>query len=124
MALNGVVIALGAASANPTTALGKTITYVSVNQSVPGTTTLASASVGNKHKVLGAVLTMNATGTVKFADAVPVDRTGPMDVSSTGGFVLPTSAVPYLETSTTNTALNLVTTMGAARGVVAILTEA
>lgn len=112
----------GALTANPATYAGKTLTYVSVNQGVAGTTTLAAASVGNKHKVLGVILTMSLLGTLKFNDGV-ADLTGPMDIAATGGLVSPTSLVPYVETGATNRALDLVTTLGAARGVVIILTE-
>ena len=112
----------GALTANPATYAGKTLTYVSVNQGVAGTTTLAAASVGNKHKVLGVILTMSLLGTLKFNDGV-ADLTGPMDIAATGGLVSPTSLVPYVETGATNRALDLVTTLGAARGVVVILTE-
>ena len=112
----------GTVTANPATSAGKTLTYVSVNQGAAGTTVLAAASVGNKHKVLGTVLTMSVLGTLKFTDT-DGDRTGPMDVAATGGFVLPTAMLPYVETNVTNKALNLVTTLGAARGVVILLTE-
>ena len=112
----------GTVTANPATSAGKTITYVSVNQSAAGTTTLAAASVGNKHKVMGVVLVFSLLGTLKFTDGVG-DLTGPMDIAANGGFVIPTSSFPMTETAATNRALNLVTTLGAARGVVAILTE-
>ena len=111
-----------AVTANSATYAGKTLTYVSVNQGAAGTTTLAAASVGNKHKLLGAMVTMSVLGTLKFTDT-DGDRTGPMDVAATGGFVLPTAMLPYVETNTTNKALNLVTALGAARGVAIILTE-
>ena len=68
------------------------------------------------------MLTMSATGTMKFADGVD-DLTGPMDIAATGGFVGPPSIVPYLQTGAAPRALTLVTTAGAARGVVVILTE-
>ena len=119
----GDVDVLTLPAANPATAFGKTLTYVSINQSVAGTTILAAASVGNKHKIVSAIIVMSALGTVKFADGVG-DLTGPMDLATNGGFVWPASIAPYTETAATNRALNLVTTIGAARGVVAILTEA
>ena len=102
---------------------GKTITYVSVNQGAAGTTELAAASVGNNHKVVGCILVISLLGTLKFTDGV-ADRTGPMDLAANGGFVLSGNMIPYFQTGATNRALNLVTTLGAARGVVAILTEA
>ena len=113
----------GTVTANPATYFGKTITFVSVAQGAAGTTALAGASVGNKHKLLGASLVMSATGTLKFADGV-ADLTGAMDIAANGGFVFSTSICPYFETGATNRALNLVTTVGLAKGFVIILTEA
>ena len=99
----------------------KSITYIPVAQGAAGTTVLATASTGNKHKIVVAILTMSATGTLKFTDSSG-DLTGAMDISITAGFVAPGSIVPYTETGTTS-ALNLVTTVGAAKGVVGIITE-
>lgn len=113
----------GTVTANPATSFGKTVTFVSVNQGAAGTLELAAASVGNNHKLVGGSLVMSATGTLKFTDGVG-DVSGPMDIAINGGFVYPTSIMPYLQTAATNRALNLVTTTGAARGFVVILTEA
>jgi hypothetical protein len=76
------------------TAGGKTLTFISVNQGGAGVLELAAASVSNKHKVMGCVLTLSADGTLKFHDAVG-DLTGPMDIAAKGGFVLPTSTSPF-----------------------------
>jgi len=112
----------GTVTANAATSHGKTITYVSIAQGAAGTTALAAASPGNRHKLLGLVVTMSAAGTLKLVDGAS-DMTGAMDIAASGGFVLPTSIIPYLS-GTANTALNLVTTTGAAKGVAIILTEA
>jgi hypothetical protein len=112
----------GTVTGNPTTAFGKTITYVSISQSAAGTTELAAASVGNKHKVVGMTLIMDSTGTAKLTDGVG-DLTGAMAIVTNGGFVWATSIIPYTQTGATNRALNLVTATGAAKGVIAILTE-
>ena len=100
---------------------GKKVTYVSVAQAGAGTTVLLTASDTNKHKILGCVLTMSVVGTLKFTDGTD-DLTGAMNVAETGGFVLPTTLVPYFETKV-GRPLNLVTTLGSASGVVAVLTE-
>jgi hypothetical protein len=113
----------GSVTVVPTTYFGKTLTYVPVNQGASGTTTLAVADATKKHKVVGMVLTMSLTGTLKLSDGV-ADLLGPCDVATTGGFVAPTSIIPYTETGAINRALTLTTTVGAARGVVVILTEA
>lgn len=112
----------GTVTANPATSAGKTITYVSVAQGGAGTTVLAAASVGNKHKVVSAALTLTLAGSVKFNDGT-VDLSGAMPVVLSGGFVLPGGNFPYTETAATNRPLNLITTTGAALGMVAILTE-
>jgi hypothetical protein len=114
--------ASGNIGANPTTANGKTMTYVPVAQGAAGTTVLAAALASNKHKIVGCSLTLSAAGTLKFLDGSG-DLTGAMDISATGGFVWPTSVIPYQQTAT-NSALSITTTGGAAKGVVIILTEA
>lgn len=100
----------------------KTVTYIPVAQSGAGTTVLAAADATKKHKIIGAMLVMSATGTLKFTDGTG-DLTGAADIATNAGFVLPTSVIPYLETGAINRALNLVTTTGAAKGFVAIVTE-
>lgn len=102
---------------------GKTITYVAVSQGAAGTTVLAAADATKKHKIVGATIVMDATGTVKFNDGV-VDLTGAMAIVTNGGFVWATSMIPYQETGAINRALNLITTVGAAKGIIQILTEA
>jgi hypothetical protein len=104
------------------TAFGKALTYVPVAQGAAGTTVLAAASPDNKHKIMGASLTLSVLGTLKFLDGTG-DLTGAMDIAATGGFVWPTSMLPYQQTAT-NSALSITTTLGAAKGVVIILTEA
>lgn len=107
--------------ANPQTAYSKTAIYIPVAQGAPGTTILAAASPGNKHKIIASVLSMSVIGTIKFSDGSG-DLTGPMDVSSTGGFVLPAGIVPYQQTAV-NSTLSLTTTLGKVNGVMVILTE-
>jgi len=111
----------GTVTGNPATAFGKTITYVSIAQGAAGSTTLAAASPGNRHKIVGATIIMDAAGTAKFTDGGG-DLTGAMAIAASGGFVWGTSALPYQQTAV-NSALSLVTTVGAAKGVIQILTE-
>src|SRR3990167_2896937 len=107
---------------NPATYLGKTLTYVPINQGAAGTTVLAAAQGSNKHKLVGLMITMSLLGTAKLTDGVG-DLVGPTDIAATGGFVLSPSLIPWTETGAINRALNLVTTLGAARGVAIILSE-
>jgi hypothetical protein len=120
---NGGSLTVDGTSVNPATSFGKTITYVSVAQGAAGTTALASASVGNKHKLVGACLVGDAAGTVSFTDGT-VTLCGAMSIAANAGFVLPTSILPYTETAATNRPLNLVTVTAKVSGMVAILTEA
>lgn len=101
---------------------GKTINSFVLAQGGAGTTQIAAASSSNKHKILGAVLTMDAAGTIQFTDGAG-NLTGAMPVDANGGFVIPASIVAMIETSTTNTTLSIVTTGGAAKGVIRYLTE-
>ena len=46
-----------------------------------------------------------------------------MTFATNGGMVVPESPVPFCETGAVNRAMNLITTLGNANGVIAILTE-
>lgn len=95
---------------------------VIVAQGAAGTTQLLAASAGNRHKVVGVLLTLSAAGTLKFTDGSG-DLTGPMDLPANGGFVWPCSGNwPLLQTAT-NSALSIVTTAGKANGVILYFTE-
>lgn len=114
----------GAQPFNPTNNHGKTITRVVVAQGAAGATTLASASAGKKHKVVGVLLTLDAAGTLKFSDSTPVDLTGVMSIGTAGGFVVPPNPeCPWIE-SAVNTDLTITSVTGKAAGVVLIVTEA
>ena len=119
---NGSSLTVDGSAVNPATAYGKTITYVAVAQGAAGTTELAAASGSNKHKIIGGMLTMSLAGTLKFNDGT-VDLTGPMTFATNGGMVVPESPVPFCQTAAVNRPMNLITTLGNANGVIAILTE-
>lgn len=97
------------------------LVHIPVAQGAAGTTQLAAATSGKRHKVVGAVLLLDAAGTLKFTDSGG-DLTGAMDIGATGGFVLPTTDLPYTQ-ALSGSALSLVTTVGKAKGVVTIVTE-
>lgn len=96
------------------------INFVSVAQGAAGTTLLLSGVSGKRHKVVGVVLTLSADGTVKFTGTS--DLTGAMDIVAKGGFVLPTNNLPYIQAAS-GADLSIVTTGGAAKGMVAVRTE-
>lgn len=101
---------------------GKTLTRIPVAQGAAGTTQLLAASPGNKHKVVGGLLTMGAAGSLKFIDGVG-DLTGPLDLGANSGFIIVNNpAFPLIETAV-NSALSIVTTAGKANGVVIVVTE-
>ena len=96
------------------------ISRVAVNQSGAGTTILASGQVGQRHQVIGGLLTLSASGTLQFTDDGGA-LTGPFDLAAQGGFVIPAGATAMIR-ATPGGALNLVTTGGAARGIVLVQT--
>jgi hypothetical protein len=99
---------------------GRNRLQVPVNQGAPGTTVLAAGQSGKRHKVIAALLSMTADGTLEFrSGSNPV--TGPMKLSDMGGFAIP--AVGTLCVAEDGADLSVHTTGGAARGVVTILTE-
>jgi len=103
---------------------GKTVNRFVLAQGVTaGTTVIAAADASNKHKIVGVLLTMNLTGTVKFIDSSG-DLTGAMDVTIAGGFVIPPSAdFPFIQTGAINRSISIVTTVGGANGVILYITE-
>lgn len=117
----GSVIITNTITANPNTAYNKLFTFGSIAQSAAGTTTIASAVAGSKHRLMGAFLTLSSSGTVMFSDSLK-NLTGAMSVAQQGGFVLPTSLIPYCETGS-NANLNIITTTGSAAGAFTIITE-
>lgn len=92
-----------------------------VNQAVAGSVTLATAVLGKRHRVSAALLTLSADGSLKFAGSVSGDLTGPMDIAAKGGFAF--SGIGDLVETAPSEDLQLISTGGAARGVVKIVTE-
>jgi hypothetical protein len=101
------------------------VTRVPVAQGGPGSTILLAAVAGKRHYMIGGWLTLSADGSIKWTGSVSGDLTGAMDWLGKGGIAIPEGET--LETavvrSGVNEDLNLVTTGGAARGVVLIYTE-
>jgi len=113
----------GTVTANPSNYGGKTVTRVLVNQGAAGTTVIAAASASNFHKIIGGMLTLSGTGTLKFLDGAG-DLTGAMDFTATAGFLAnPSPNSPHLITSVVNSALSITTVTGAARGWLLVVTE-
>lgn len=115
---------LSDSAGNLTTGHGKTLLFGSIAQGAAGTTSLVGAQGGSlRAKLVSYVIVLSATGTAKFTDGAG-DLTGAMDIAINGGAVVvgdPNS--PLLQT-TTNSALSLVTTVGAARGHFTYIVEA
>lgn len=104
------------------TYFGKTITYVQVTQAAAGTLQLAAADATKKHKIVGAVISLDAGGTLLFTDGTL--NSGAMPLAANTPLVLSTQVLPYWETGAVNRALSLTSATGKAFGFVAVLTEA
>lgn len=102
--------------------LGRTVFYVSIDQTGAGTTDIASASSGQRCKIVSAFLIIAAVGTCKFIDESG-DLTGALPLDANGGFVLPASLVPYAVGSV-NSKVSVVTTGGAVKGCIGYILEA
>ena len=94
--------------------------YFTVDQGVAGTTVVAAAEVGQKHKVIGLVLSLISTGSYRFTGAS--NLTGDIRVLKDASVCWPNSGIPYLETALGD-ALSIVTIGGAGDGVVIYVTE-
>lgn len=88
-----------------------------VAQGVAGTTTVVAAVAGKSICVEQCALVLGAAGTAKFQSAA-VDITGAFSLAANGGLVLPAAVGRgrWFKTAP-GAALNLVTTGGAANGV-------
>jgi len=96
-----------------------TLTRVRVSQGAPATLVVKAAQLGMKHSVVGGLLTLSADGTLEFTGGI---GTGPFDIAAKGGFAIPQDDAPLIEANA-NQDLSIVTTGGAARGVLLISTE-
>lgn len=101
---------------------GKTVNHFKVDQSAAGNTVVAAASPGNKHKVVGGVISLTAAGTIIFNTAATA-LTGAMPLAANGGFVWPIYPEAVLFETNTNESLNFTTTGGFARGFLRFITE-
>jgi hypothetical protein len=102
---------------------GVTKTRVLVAQGAAGTTLLASAVLGRKHKIAAYSLAIIADGTVKFAGSVSGDLMGAQPWAARGGSNVANGLEDLIQTGL-NEDLNLVSTGGAVSGVVLVVTEA
>lgn len=96
-------------------------TFVSVDQSGAGTTSVIAAQTGKAHKVRGGFLVLSAVGTLKFSDGT-TDLSGAMSLDQKSGFVLPAAPSDYFKTAV-GEPLQIITTGGAAKGCLVVVTE-
>lgn len=95
--------------------------YSSLNQGAAGTTVIAPAVPGMRHKVLSFTLSLANDGTVRFQGGV-TDLTGNIKIDGQlQPVVVPSGPVPCFETAP-NQALSIVTTQ-AAQGFLVYVTE-
>jgi hypothetical protein len=97
------------------------IQFIPVDQSGAGSTTVLAAVAGERHKIRGGFIVLSAIGTLKFTDGTD-DLSGAITLDQKAGFVLPASPAEYLVTPV-NKPLTIVTTGGAARGALVVITE-
>jgi hypothetical protein len=97
------------------------LSFIPVDQSGAGSTTLIAAVPGERHKVRGGFILLSAAGTLKFTDGTD-DLSGAISLDAKSGFVLPPATMEYF-VAPVNTPLTLVTTGGAAKGSLVVITE-
>jgi hypothetical protein len=101
---------------------GKTVNRFVLNQGAAGNTVVAAASVGNKHKVVGFLISAAANGTLTWFSAA-VAITGPIDIAARADILNPSAVLfPLLETAV-NSSLNVTSATTAVHGVILYLTE-
>lgn len=101
---------------------GKTVNYFPLVQGSAGAVVIAAASPGNRHKVVGFLITLPSNGTVQFLSAL-TPLTGQIDIPARGNVQDPVSVLePTFETAV-GEPLSLVSAGGAAKGYVVYLTE-
>lgn len=105
----------------PTGQYDTPLTYVPIAQGAAGTTQLMAATAGKRSKLMGLLITISVTGTVKFIDGAG-DLTGAMNLVAGTPLFVPAGAFPIAQ-GAINSALSLVSTTGAVQGVAAILVE-
>lgn len=97
-------------------------TSIKVDQAAPGTFQLGAATPQTIHQVLGFMLWMSAAGTWKFTDSGG-DLSGAISVIKDAPPIIYVSPGLPIVSSARGSALNLVTTGGAAKGVVLLMSE-
>ena len=90
--------------------------FVSFAQGAAGATELVAAQSGKTIVVKGLVFTMTAAGTAKLRSGASTDMTGAMAIASNGGLVMPPVKDEAYCESVPGEALNIVTTVGLAKG--------
>jgi hypothetical protein len=104
------------------TNFGKAVNYFPLAQSGTGNTVIAAASPGNRHKVVGFLVTSAANATVQFFSNVTA-LTGAMDILARGNLQDPVSVLEPTFQTGVGESLNITSTGGAAKGYIVYLTE-
>ena len=105
------------------TGQGKTLLFVPIAQGAAGTTQLVAADATKKIKVVNYVVVQTEAGTTKFTDGVG-DLTGAMAFATNGGVVASGQTSSHWFETAANSALSIVTTVGAAQGHLSYFLEA
>jgi hypothetical protein len=97
------------------------VSWVSVGQGAAGPLELAAAVAGKRHKIIGGMIALMADGELDIRSGATSLMGGGIPFDARGGFAVPAAEV-WLQTAN-GEALNLVTTGGAARGFLKLITE-
>lgn len=118
--LSGRILVNSAATTN----WGKTVSYFPVTGLGSGTNTVAAASAGNRHKVVGLALIASSSNTSIQLSSGATALTGSLSIPSTlGVFLIPMNLPNVFVQTAVNQALNLVVSSGTVNGVLQYITE-
>lgn len=100
------------------------VRYVPFDQGAAGTLALAAAVAGQRHKVLGFMMSPASAGTrsFRFSGSASGTLTGPITIQSGGLPTLSPGPIPFCETAP-GEILQLVTTGAGFKGIVVYVTE-
>src|SRR5688500_4276687 len=91
-----------------------------IEQAVGGGSAIRPAQLGRRHKLVGAILTFDADGTLEFFSGA-TSLNGPFDVAAKGGFVYDSHS-PFFRCNP-NEDLRMTVTGGTVSGVALVVTE-
>ena len=95
---------------------GRTVERVPIAQGAAGSTDLRALSLGQRIYIVGAYITLDATGTLKFQSGGATDISGAIPIAANSGFVLPVDVDNPWNYTKVGEKLNIITATGKAFG--------